>query len=118
IGVLLRELDPRKVRSMLLDVAERLVPSATQPIDAKDARARLVVLARELDQAGIPVESENHAGHAIVRGCSCPLSAASAQHPQLCDAAATLLSRLLDCTVTQCCQRDGHPRCCFRVSWK
>jgi len=52
-----------------------------------------------------------------VRGCSCPLSAASAQHPQLCDAAATLLTKLLGCPVTQTCQRDGGmPRCCFRVS--
>jgi predicted ArsR family transcriptional regulator len=118
IGVLLRELDPRKVRSMLLEVAQRLLPDAAPAQGAKEARARLASLASALDEAGIPVEMENHTGYTIIRGCSCPLSAASAQHPQLCDAAATLLARTLDCPVTQSCQRDGEPRCIFRIAWK
>jgi len=118
IAALLRELDPRKVRSLLLEVAERVVPADQLASTGKDAKSRLVSLASILSDAGIPIDVESYPGYAIVRGCSCPLSAASAQHPQLCDAAATLMARTLGCTVRQCCDRANQPRCGFRVAWK
>src|SRR5207248_6584670 len=60
LGVLSRELEPRKLRSLLGRVADRLVPGEGRLAGQKDPRARLKAVASLLDESGIPVELENH----------------------------------------------------------
>jgi len=59
------------------------------------------------------VEEEN--GLYIIRSYGCPLAAATAQHPEVCNALETLLSEFVGTPVTKCCDRYDRERCCFEV---
>ena len=46
---------------------------------------------------------------------ACPLSAVTAQHPEVCALARALVEEITGRPVTECCDRNGRPRCGFRI---
>ena len=77
-------------------------------------RAAAEVLNAEL---GAVIEVTRADGHFVLRGAGCPLAALTENNPGVCLAIETLLADLLEgVDVRQCCDRDGKPRCCFRVA--
>ena len=45
----------------------------------------------------------------------CPLSAVTAGHPEMCELGKALVEEVVGAPVTECCERDGHPRCGFTI---
>jgi len=46
----------------------------------------------------------------------CPLSAVTAGHPEMCELGKALVEEVVGAPVTECCERDGHPRCGFTIA--
>lgn len=69
------------------------------------------------EELGAVMEVTRSNGHFVLRGQACPLAALTEKHAGVCLAVESLLGDLLDgLDVRQCCERDGRPRCCFKVS--
>jgi predicted ArsR family transcriptional regulator len=65
-------------------------------------------------ELGAVTHVERNGGH-IIRGAGCPLAALTGKHPAVCLALESLLTELLGVTVTECCDREARPRCCFEI---
>lgn len=63
---------------------------------------------------GAVTHVERNGGY-IIRGAGCPLAALTGKHPAVCLALESLLSELLGVKVTECCDRDARPKCCFEI---
>ena len=53
-----------------------------------------------------------------VRGYSCPLSAVTSNHAEVCELGKALVEEVVgdDTRVTECCQRGDHPCCSFEIA--
>ncbi|MBC7894016.1 MAG: helix-turn-helix domain-containing protein [Cytophagaceae bacterium] len=82
-----------------------------------DLGSRVAAGAAVLDSLGGVTEVEKTEGAFLIRGCgACPLSPATARHPELCGAIEALLSDYVGAPVRERCQRGERPRCTFEVS--
>jgi len=46
----------------------------------------------------------------------CPLSAVTADHPEMCELGKALVEEAVGAPVTECCERGEHPRCGFTIA--
>jgi predicted ArsR family transcriptional regulator len=118
LGALLEELAeqlPReRAESMLRAIGRRL--AARTPRATGDLDARALAAAATLEALGGVAQVERREdGALVVRGCGCPLSSATARHPELCQAVESLLSEVIGVPVRSCCERGERPRCRFVV---
>ncbi len=82
-----------------------------------DIATRAAAGAALLDSLGGVTEVEKAGDALVIRGCgACPLSPATARHPELCRAIEALLSDYMGATVTERCDHGDRPRCGFEVS--
>jgi predicted ArsR family transcriptional regulator len=51
----------------------------------------------------------------VIRSHGCPLAAATANHPEACNALESLLSEFVGSRVSKCCDRYDRVRCCFEI---
>jgi predicted ArsR family transcriptional regulator len=63
---------------------------------------------------GLSEVSEEDGGY-LIQSHGCPLAAATADHPEVCNALESLLSEFVGASVTKCCDRYNRERCCFEV---
>jgi predicted ArsR family transcriptional regulator len=70
---------------------------------------------RLLNELGGLTEVEEADGGYVIRSHGCPLAAATANHPEVCNALESLLSEFVGARVTKCCDRYHRERCCFEV---
>jgi predicted ArsR family transcriptional regulator len=79
-------------------------------------RDRVVTASSLLNDLGGLSEVEEEDGLYIIRSHGCPLAAATAQHPEACNALESMLSEFVGAKVTKCCDRYDRVRCCFEVA--
>jgi predicted ArsR family transcriptional regulator len=68
-----------------------------------------------LNELGGLAEVEQENGGYLIQSHGCPLAAATANHPEVCNALESMLSEFVGSQVTKCCDRYGRERCCFEV---
>jgi predicted ArsR family transcriptional regulator len=92
----------------------RELPFARQPGGTLESR---VTAASELlnKELGAVTHVERN-GRYVIRGAGCPLAALTGKHPAVCLALESLVSELLGVPVTECCDREARPRCCFEIT--
>jgi predicted ArsR family transcriptional regulator len=90
-------------------MADRAVPRAGTLRD-RATRASSV-----LNELGGLSEVEEEDGLYVIRSYGCPLAAATALHPEVCNALESLLSEFAGTAVTKCCDRYDRERCCFEI---
>ena len=69
-----------------------------------------------LETIGGAAQVEEAGDKIFITSERCPLTAAVAQHPEVCKLAETLLTEIIGSNVKEECDRDGRPKCRFRVS--
>jgi len=79
-----------------------------------ETRVGKALLALEAIGGSARVEKEK--GQLFIRGGSCPLSRAVAEHPEVCQLAESLLSEIIGVEVQEQCDREGSPRCSFELT--
>ena len=80
-----------------------------------DTRQRTHAASALLNELGGLTEVEERDGGFIIRGYGCPLSAATHEHPEACNAVESLLNEFVGAPVSKCCDREERLRCCFEV---
>ena len=78
-------------------------------------RERVVRASSLLNELGGLSEVEEEDGLYVIKSHGCPLAAATAEHPEACNALETLLNEFVGTRVTKCCDRYDRERCCFEV---
>jgi predicted ArsR family transcriptional regulator len=68
-----------------------------------------------LNDLGGLAEVEQRNGGFVIRSHGCPLAAATADHPEVCTALASLLSEFIGGSVKKCCDQSDRVRCCFKI---
>jgi predicted ArsR family transcriptional regulator len=113
LDVMAEQLGHEETEALLRAVGRRIADERLAP--ASGSRARLEAAVEVLNELGGLVELEEQNGTFIIQGYSCPLSAVSSDHPEVCRMAETLLAELAGVPIHEHCDRGERPRCCFEV---
>jgi predicted ArsR family transcriptional regulator len=113
LQVLAKRLPATEFDSVMREVGRELMEGHSVP--RGQLRDRVAGASALLNELGglTDVEAEN--GGFIIRSHGCPLAAATANHPEVCNALESLLSEFVGAKVSKCCDRYNREQCCFEV---
>ena len=118
ISVLKGRLAPATLEQVLRDVGRSLAGAEAGNRKTGNLETRVARGLTALEAIGGAARIEKEKGKFFIRSESCPLAAAVAEHPEVCQLAETLLSEIIGTEVRERCDRDGSPRCRFEVIGK
>lgn len=101
-----------RATALLEAVGRRAASGAASPADRE---RRVATAAAALRSLGGEVEVQRTEHGYALQGYGCPLSAVTAKRPQVCALARALVEEITGQPVTECCARNGRPRCRFRI---
>lgn len=113
LHVLARRMSPAEFDSIMHEVGRGAMAGRVTP--RGPVRDRVVMASSLLNELGGLTEVEEEDGLYVIRSHGCPLAAATANHPEACNALESLLSEFVGTNVTKCCDRYNRVRCCFEV---
>jgi predicted ArsR family transcriptional regulator len=115
ISVLKQRLTPELVDEVLREVGRSLGKGTNGQKRHEELERRVASAITVLESIGGAAKAQRQNGHFLIHSESCPLSAAVAEHPEVCRLAETLLSEIIGTKVEERCEREGSPRCRFEV---
>jgi predicted ArsR family transcriptional regulator len=113
LHVLARDMSPSAFDSIMREVGREFM--AGRPVARGTLKERVNAASSLLNQLGGLTEVEESDGLYVIRSHGCPLAAATAHHPEVCNALESLLSEFVGSRATTCCDRFDRIRCCFEV---
>ena len=116
VDVLGERLPARETRSVMKDVARRLLAASVGGLRERDPERRATELLRKLKGVAHGVCLEDGGDQLRVTACGCPLASVTASHPEVCDLLAEVLGEMLGTKVRERCDRENSPRCCFEIA--
>ena len=113
VGVFSERVPSSQLDDLMREAGRSLAAGITRPSGNLEAR---VAAASELlnEQLGAQTRVERN-GRFVIKGVSCPLAALTGKHPAVCLAIESLVAELVGAPVTECCDRDSRPACCFEI---
>ncbi|MFL6527140.1 MAG: hypothetical protein ACJ8IQ_03485 [Chthoniobacterales bacterium] len=84
-------------------------------LKGKSRQQRIDAALGVLSDLGGAATFEKVDGTDVIRGRGCPISAATANHPEACLIAESLLSEIIGTRVKEHCRRGANPSCCFEI---
>src|SRR6185437_12553342 len=102
-----------RATALLRAVGQRAAPAASAA--SADREGRVAAAATALRSLGGDVEVQRTERGYTLQGYGCPLSAVTMKHPEVCALARALVEEITGQSVTECCERNGRPRCNFRI---
>jgi predicted ArsR family transcriptional regulator len=114
IHVLGQRLSAAEFDTIMHEVGRRAM-AGRAPAPRGSLRERVATASALLNELGGLSEVDEEDGLYIIRSHGCPLAAATAEHPEVCNALESMLSEFVGKQVTKCCDRYGRERCCFEV---
>ncbi|MGH7664512.1 MAG: helix-turn-helix transcriptional regulator [Gemmatimonadaceae bacterium] len=119
LGALLDELAAQmaseRSAELMQAVGRRLAAGVPRPRAEDALEVRVRAGAALLNSLGGDTQVEQRGGALSIRGCGCPLSAATARRPEVCRAVESLLSEVVGAPVRETCDRGDRPQCCFQI---
>lgn len=113
LHVLARDMSPSVFDSIMREVGREFM--ATRPVARGTLRERVEAASSLLNELGGLTEVGEDDGLYVIRSHGCPLAAATADHPEVCNALESLLSEFVGSRATKCCDRYDRIRCCFEI---
>ena len=116
VEVFAEALPARQVEALLRRAGKRLAASMSdgrRPSGSLEARVRHVSTLLN-EQLGALTHVERNGGY-VIRGAGCPLSAVTGKYPGVCLAMESAVAEMVGHPAHECCEREGRPRCCFKV---
>ena len=110
LSALAERVGAEELERIMLDVGRRLAEGRVVVSGAPAARAASAATLLE-ELGGLVDVEEKGEGVFLLRGASCPLSHAVERHPTVCRAVEALVSEVAGMSATECCDREGKPRC-------
>jgi predicted ArsR family transcriptional regulator len=115
LGAIKRHLASRQLRQAMREVGRQVAAGDSVKAQGKTRQQRIDAAIRLLSELGGEATFEQVNGSGIIRGHGCPISAATANHPEACLIAESLLSQVIGAPVKERCRRGPHPFCCFEI---
>jgi predicted ArsR family transcriptional regulator len=113
LHVLSQRMTGSEFDAVLRDVGARVI--AGRAVPRGSLRDRVAEASALLNELGGLTEITQDDGRYVIRSHGCPLGAATAHHPEVCNALESLLSEYIGATVNKCCDQYDRERCCFEV---
>lgn len=114
LHVLAERTPRREFDAIMREVGRGLMAGRTMPRGTLEER--VLAASTLLNDLGGSTDVERDRDHFVIRGHGCPLAAATARHPEACNALETLLSEFVGHPVTKCCELYDRQRCCFEIA--
>lgn len=114
IHVLAQQMSPAQFDAVMHQVGRQAM-TGRAPAPQGSLRDRVLTASSLLNDLGGLSEVDEEDGLYIIRSHGCPLAAATAEHPEVCNALESMLSEFVGTKVTKCCDRYDRVRCCFEV---
>jgi len=111
-----RRFAPQELRASLREVGRTAAQEHLENVKGKSRDQRIEFALNLLRTLGGDAMGEESEGKYFIRGNGCPLSAATADHPEACLIVEALLSEIIETPVKERCQHGETPRCRFQVS--
>jgi len=111
--VLAHRLPETQFDTVMHEVGRRLMEGRAVPQGT--LRDRVAGASALLNELGGLTEITEEQGGFLIRSHGCPLAAATANHPEVCNALESLLSEFVGVSVSKCCDRYDRLRCCFEI---
>jgi predicted ArsR family transcriptional regulator len=77
--------------------------------------SKLTTALKLIEGFGGQVRIERDGENIAICGAGCPLAAVVSQHDLVCDMLTEFIAQVVDCTVSQNCQREERPQCRFEI---
>jgi predicted ArsR family transcriptional regulator len=115
ITALKGRLPPAVLEDVLREVGKSLGARHSSVTSPDDLEGRLQNALGVLKAIGGAPSVERDDGRIIIRSGGCPLSAAVAEHPEVCELAEALVAEIVGLPVKERCVRGESPKCRFEV---
>lgn len=115
IGVMSRRLEATRLRRAMREVGREIASENLRKLKGKSRQQRIDAALGVLSDLGGAATFEKVDGTDVIRGRGCPISAATANHPEACLIAESLLSEIIGTRVKEHCRRGANPSCCFEI---
>ena len=113
LHVLATKLGRARFDMILREVGRELMASRPRPAGTLQRRAEQG--SALLNELGGLSHVARERGRLVIRGDSCPLAAATRDHPEACNAVESLLTECVGAPARSCCERENGMRCCFTI---
>ena len=115
IAVVEKRLSSRELKASLREVGQMVGLEHLDQVQGKTRNQRIEVALAALKALGGDVKIQEREGKRFIDGSGCPISAATAYHPEACLIVEALLSEIIGTPVKQCCRQGEAPRCSFEI---
>jgi predicted ArsR family transcriptional regulator len=108
-------LSSRELQASLRDAGRTVAMEHLDQVQGKTRNQRIEFALAVLKALGGDVKIKEREGKRFIDGNGCPLSAATAYHPEACLIVEALLSEIIGTPVKECCHQGEAPRCSFEL---
>lgn len=112
VAVLRERAGDVEVEAIMRETGRRLVPPGAVDISAPFEQ-RLGQAVKCLENLGGQASIVRDGDRVVLKGSSCPLAGAVANHGETCKMVESFLSKIIGVSVKQKCCLDSSPKCCF-----
>jgi predicted ArsR family transcriptional regulator len=110
-----QQVKPRNLRAGMRAAGRILAQERRSELKSKTRQQRIDAALRILKELGGAAAFREEDGKHFIYGNGCPIAAATANHPEACLLAESLLSNIIGSPVKECCIRGPAPSCRFEV---
>jgi predicted ArsR family transcriptional regulator len=115
MSIFSRQITPRKLRAGMRTAGRALARGHLRELKGKTRQQRIDAALRILKELGGTATFRKEAGKHFIYGNGCPIAAATANHPEACLLAESLLTEIIGSPVKERCIHGPAPSCRFQV---
>ncbi len=115
MSIFSRQIKPRNLRAGMRAAGQAVANEHLPELRGKTRQQRIDAALRILKELGGAATFKEEDGKHFINGNGCPIAAATANHPEACLLAESLLAELIGSPVKQHCIRGATPACRFEV---
>ena len=115
MSIFARQVKPRNLRVGMRAAGRRVAKEHLRELRDKTRQQRIDAALGVLKELGGAATFREEDGKHFIYGNGCPIAAATANHPEACLLAESLLTEIIGSPVKEHCVRGPAPSCCFEV---
>jgi len=115
MSIFSRQIKPRNLRAGMRAAGRSVAHEHLRELQGKTRGQRIDAALGILKELGGTASFREEDGKHFIYGNGCPIAAATANHPEACLLAESLLTEIIGSRVKECCIRGPTPSCRFQV---
>src|SRR5437762_6647891 len=115
MSIFSRQVEPKSLRAGMRIAGRKVAQEHLSGLQGKTRQRRIDAALGILKELGGAASFREEDGKHFIYGNGCPISAATANHPEACLLAESLLTEIIGSPVKEHCIRGPTPSCCFEV---